>query len=169
MMQHQHDIQVETLCCIWLFIFQIQVMAQVNDCVHEFSIIIIHYSSLSLQYYYSGLSRYLLQLIPVNNYSYILKKPLNIPHYYCRRTDTFKNLFFPNVINKSNKLDDKITGATSFSLLKTTLIKIGRPHTNSIYKISNPIGVRLLKRLRLGLTHLNEHKFRHNVAACVNP
>ena len=55
----------------------------------------------------TGLPKYLLQLIPTNNHSYILRKPLIIPHYYCR-TDTFKNSFFPNVINKWNKLDEKI-------------------------------------------------------------
>ena len=47
----------------------------------------------------TGLPKYLLQLIPTNNHSYILRKPLNIPHYYCR-TDIFKILFFPNVINE---------------------------------------------------------------------
>ena len=65
-----------------------------------------------------GLSKYLPQLIPTNNRSYTLRKPLNIPHYYCR-TDTFKNSLFPNVINEWNKLDEKIKGATSFSLFKT--------------------------------------------------
>ena len=47
----------------------------------------------------TGLSKYLLQLIPTNNYSNTLRKPLNIPHYYCR-TDTFRNSFFPIVINE---------------------------------------------------------------------
>ena len=65
----------------------------------------------------TGLPKYLLQLIPTNNHPHILKKPLNIPHYYCR-TDTFKNSFFPNVINKWNKLDDEIKGATSFLCLR---------------------------------------------------
>ena len=116
----------------------------------------------------TGLPKYLLQLIPTNNHSYILRKPLNILHYYCR-TDTFKNSFFPNVINKWNKLDDKIKGATSFSLFKASLIKMGRPHANSTYRIHNPVGIMLLTRFRLGLSHLNEHKFRHNFADCVNP
>ena len=116
----------------------------------------------------TGLPKYLLQLIPTNNYSYILRKPLNIPHYYCR-TDTFKNSFFPNVINEWNKLDEKVRGATSFSLFKASLLKMGRPHANSTYRINNPIGIKLLRLLRHGLSHLNEHKFRHHFADCVNP
>ena len=113
----------------------------------------------------TGLPKYLLQLIPTNNHSCILRKPLNIPRYYCR-TDTFKNSFFPNVINKWNKLDEKIKGATSFSLFKALLLKMGHPHANPTYRIHNPVGIRLLTHLHLGLTHLNEHKFRHNFADC---
>ena len=97
-----------------------------------------------------------------------MRKPLNIPHYYCK-VDTFKNSFFPNFINEWNKLDDEITGATSFSLFKASLLKMGRSHANSTYRIHSPVGISLLTRLRLGLIHLNEHKFRHNFADCVNP
>ena len=32
-----------------------------------------------------------------------------------------------------------------------------------------PNGLKLLTRLRLGLSHLNEHRFRHNLENCVNP
>ena len=104
----------------------------------------------------------LLQLIPTNNNSYTLKKPLHIPHYYCR-TDTFKNSFFPNVMNEWNKLDEKIKGATSFSFFKASLLKVGCPHSNSINRIFNPVGIRLLTLFYLGLSQLNEHKFRHNL------
>ena len=115
-----------------------------------------------LAYFYkiqsTGLPKYLLQLISSNNHSYTLWKPLNVPHYYCR-TNSFKNLFFPNVINEWNKLDEKIKSAASFSLFKASVLKIGRPHANSTYRIHNTIEIRLLIRLRLGLSHLNEHKF----------
>ena len=53
-----------------------------------------------------GLPKYLLRLVPTNNRSYTLRKPLNIPHYFCR-TDIFQKSFFPNVINEWNKLDEK--------------------------------------------------------------
>ena len=92
----------------------------------------------------TGLSKNLLQLIPTNNHSYILKKPLNIPRYYWR-TDAFKNSFFPNFINEWNKLDEKIKVATPFSLFKASLLKMGRPHANFTYRIHNPVGIRLLK------------------------
>ena len=36
-----------------------------------------------------------------------------------------------------------------------------RPLPNSIFDIYNPYGLKLLNRLRLGLSHLNKHKFKH--------
>ena len=54
-------------------------------------------------------------------------------------------------------------------MFKASLLKMGCPHANSSHRIHNPIGIRLLTCLRLGLSHLNEHKFRHNFADCVKP
>ena len=89
-------------------------------------------------------------------------KPLNIPHYYCR-TDTFKNSFFPNVINEWNKLDEKIKGATSLSLCKSSLLKMVGRHANSTYEVHIAVGVKPLTCLGFGLGHLNEQKFRDNL------
>ena len=69
----------------------------------------------------TGLRKYLLSLVPTNNHSCILGKPLNISHYNCR-TDAVKNSFFPNIINEWDKLDEKIKGKTTFSLLKASLL-----------------------------------------------
>ena len=40
---------------------------------------------------------------------------------------------------------------------------------NPVYDIHNPLGLCLLTRLRLGVSHLNEHKFNHNFKNYVNP
>ena len=40
---------------------------------------------------------------------------------------------------------------------------------NPIYDIHDPTGIKFLTRLRLGLSHLNEHKFKHNFRDCLNP
>ena len=49
------------------------------------------------------------------------------------------------------------------------LLKIGRPIQNSICKIHDPLGIKLLTRLRLGLSHLNENQFKHNFQDRLNP
>ena len=42
---------------------------------------------------------------------------------------------------------------------------------NSIFDVHNPIHIKIkiLKRLRLNFSHLNEHKFCHNFRSTVNP
>ena len=41
---------------------------------------------------------------------------------------------------------------------RNSLLKIGRPVQNSIFKAFNPLRITFLTRLRLGLSHLNEDK-----------
>ena len=64
-----------------------------------------------------------------------------------------------------NKLDVELRKLESLRYFRNALLKTGRPATN----ILNPIGLKLLTTLRLGLSHLNEHKFKHNFQDCVNP
>ena len=45
----------------------------------------------------------------------------------------------------------------------------GRPISNPIYNTFNPVGLKYLTRLPLELSHLNEHRFKHNFQDCVNP
>ena len=44
-----------------------------------------------------------------------------------------------------------------------------RPHANSVYGIHNPKGVAYLTRLRVGLSKINVHKFRHSFRDTINP
>ena len=53
--------------------------------------------------------------------------------------------------------------------LWNVLIKIGRDILKAIYNDHNPVGFKLLTRLRLVLSHLNQHKFNHNFQDCLNP
>ena len=49
------------------------------------------------------------------------------------------------------------------------LLKFIRPKCCPVYKIFDPVGLKLLTRLRLNLSHLREHKFRHNFQDTLNP
>ena len=53
--------------------------------------------------------------------------------------------------------------------LRNTLLKIGWPTPNPVYNILDPNGLKLLTRLRLRLSQLNQHKFKNNLKECVNP
>ena len=63
----------------------------------------------------------------------------------------------------------QIRRSESFLSFKHFLLKIGQPTAKPTYNIHNPIGLKFITRLRLGLSHLNEHKFKHNFQDCVNP
>ena len=59
--------------------------------------------------------------------------------------------------------------AKSYATFRKLLLRIGPPSPNHIYKIHDPLGLKLLTRIRLGLSHLNEHRFNHNFDSCINP
>ena len=43
-----------------------------------------------------------------------------------------------------------------------------RLRPNKVFNIYNPYGLKLLTRLRLGLSHLRGHKFNHNFSDCLD-
>ena len=55
-----------------------------------------------------------------------------------------------------------------FFEIQKLVIKSWKTTQNSIYNIHDPLGIKYLTRLRLGLSHLNEHKFRQNFQDCLN-
>ena len=81
----------------------------------------------------------------------------------------FKNSFFPSTINEWNNLDPNLRNAESFSVFKNNILKFIRPTPRSLFNCDNQKGMKFLTRLRLGLSHLREHKFKHNFQNCLNP
>ena len=77
--------------------------------------------------------------------------------------------FFPYTIVEWNKLDFDLRNAKAILIFRNSFLRTCRPVQNSIYKIHDPLGIKLLTRLRLGLSHLNEHRFKHNFQDCLNP
>ena len=110
----------------------------------------------------------ILNLIPVRPTLYPTRNThfeniplLNVNH-------NFKKLFFPSTIIEWNKLDPGLRKAESLLLFKTNILKFKRPSPNSVYNCHNPKGLKLITRLRLGLSHLREHKFKHNFQDTIN-
>ena len=112
--------------------------------------------------------KYLYELILTELHIYNTHNTENVETYYCR-TDLFKYSFFPYTIVEWNKLDINLQNIKSFQIFSNLLLKIGSPIQNSILNVHDPVGIKYLTRLRLGLSHLNEHKFRHNFKDCLNP
>ena len=110
---------------------------------------------------------YLINLIPRCEQT-IRTRNNHIPNYHCR-TDCFKYSFFPSTLNDWFKLDNNIRNSELIEIFKSKVLSFIRPVQSNIYSIFDQEGLKLLTRLRLGFTHLNEHKFRHNFQDCLNP
>ena len=85
------------------------------------------------------------------------------------RTKVFENSFFPYQIKKWLKLSEEIRSIEPSKQFKKTILDFIRPKENSIYAIHDISGLKLLTRLRLNFSHLNEHKFLHNFKDTINP
>ena len=87
---------------------------------------------------------------------------------FCR-TVSFRNFCLLYAIKHWNKLDPEIKNAKTYASFRKMLLNFTRPIGKSTYKIDDPLGIKLLTRLRLGFSHLSKHKFRHNFADSLNP
>ena len=81
----------------------------------------------------------------------------------------FKNSFFPSVIAECFKLDSDIGNLSSLSLFKSKILKFIRPNPKSIFNCHKPKAIKHLSRIRLGLSHLCEHKFNYSFQDVLNP
>ena len=111
---------------------------------------------------------YLFIVIPKNNSNHRTRNSYNIPQFNIKH-NFFKNSFFPSVIAEWNKLDSDIRNLNSLSLFKSRILKFIRPNPNSIFNCHNPKAIKYLSRIRLGLSHLREDKFKHSFLDILNP
>ena len=108
--------------------------------------------------------------------------PIPPPHrsqYYLRnqsvieqlnaRTEKFKLSFYPNCLSEWNKLEPELRLAPSIAVFKKKILSIIRPPAKSVYGIHDPKGLSYLTQLRVGLSKLNFHKFKHNFRDTINP
>ena len=111
---------------------------------------------------------YLFKLIPSRSSSYVTRNIHSIPFYKIRHT-FLKNPFLPSTIIEWNKLDRNIRNSSSFNIFRKSILKFIRPSANSFFDCRNPKGIKFITRLRLGLSHLREHKFKHSFQDSLNP
>ena len=87
---------------------------------------------------------------------------------FCR-TDFYQNSFFPSCIKEWNKLSPEIRAIKSLNSFRNILLKTIKPIPNSVFDACDPHGLKLLTRLRVGLSHLREHKFKHGFNDTIDP
>ena len=92
----------------------------------------------------------------------------NIPAIQTRN-NCFKNSFLTSTISEWNNVYCKIRNSGGLWIFKKNLLNFRWPFANSIFNIHNPNGIKVLKILRLDLSHLRDHKFRHCFQDTLNP
>ena len=108
------------------------------------------------------------ELIPIRNEAYQTRHFANIP-FFIFTHNFFKNTLFLSTILEWNKLDSSLRNPASYNVFKNSILKFMRPFPNKIFQCHNPKGVKLVTILRLGLSHLRGHKFKHSFQDTLNP
>ena len=104
----------------------------------------------------------------LNNRHYNTRKYSKIRQIFCR-TKNVSNSFLPQTIREWNKIDTSICQAPSYSVFRKVLLDVIRPTANSTFGTNGVSDLKLLTRLRVGFSHLKEHKFKHNFQDTSNP
>ena len=85
------------------------------------------------------------------------------------RTEKFKSSFYPHCLCEWNDIEPELRFAPSVAVFKKKILSIIRPPANPVFGIHDPIGLSFLTQIRVGLSQLNFHKFKHNFRDAVNP
>ena len=89
----------------------------------------------------------------------------NIPRFNVKHT-FFKISFFPSTLIKWNNVGKSIS---RFECIAFALFKTIQPTPNMTFNCHNLIGIKLITRPRLGLSHLRDYKFKCHFLDCLNP
>ena len=111
---------------------------------------------------------YLFKIIAQRRSSYITRNSDEIPLFKTNHI-FYKNSFFPSTTIEWNNLDHDLRNTESYTLLRSSILNFIRPSSNTFYRCQNIMGKKLVIRLRLGLSHLREHKFKHSFQDTLNP
>ena len=106
--------------------------------------------------------QYLINPLPtirVNRYN--TRSDKEFPEIKCRKT-SYMNSFYPNSVKIWNEIGPEHRQVRSLNEFKSKILNKIRPPKKSVFNIHDPVGIKRLFQLRVGLSPLNEHKKRHN-------
>ena len=107
-------------------------------------------------------------LMSTSNYRTRSANKNNLQEFSCR-TESFKHSFLPSCVTEWNKLGNTIQDVECTKLFKSILKYFFSLNQRFFFSIYDPVGVKLLTRLRLQFIHLNEYKFRPNFKDWLSP
>jgi len=78
------------------------------------------------------------------------------------RSSRYMSSFFPDAITSWNNVITHFDNIPSINILKDHILSLIRPKKKNIFGIHDPLGLRYLLQLRVGLSSLRYHKKCHN-------
>ena len=111
---------------------------------------------------------YLFEITPRKNTFRPTRESDNIPLLGTKH-NFFQNSYFSAAIKEWTRLDTDIQKSDSISIFKIRILSFIRPLPNKVSNSHNPQVLKLLTRLRQGLSHLRYHKFKHNFLDTISP
>ena len=78
------------------------------------------------------------------------------------RTTRYQNSFFPECTKAWNNIGVEFRSIDSLSKFKKSLLCLIRPDGKPFFDLHDPYGVKLIFRLRVGLSDLKKHRKDHN-------
>ena len=107
------------------------------------------------------------KLFQENDNPYASQSALNnqIP-FFDVKTVFLKHSFFQAVTTEWNNFDISFCSSSSCHIFKNLILKFIRSEPSRISSTQKVEGLKLLTIMTLGLSHLADHKFRHNVQDC---
>ena len=101
---------------------------------------------------------YLKEKLPPNRNNFL---PYVFQNVRCR-TECFKSSFYPNATYLWNEIISDFENLPTFDSLKSHILSFFRPTPKSVFNVHDPVFLRNIFQLRLGLSCLNAHKRHHN-------
>ena len=105
---------------------------------------------------------YLKDKLPPNRRPLYGSNTYNTFHEIRCKSLRYMNSFFPDAISSWNIIITHFDNVPSIGILKDHILSLIRPKNMSIFGIHDPLGLRYLFQLRVGLSSLRYHKRRHN-------
>ena len=77
-------------------------------------------------------------------------------------TNRYKNSFYPDSVHCWNNIGSLLRKSVTLKKFKANILALVRPSCKTIFEIHNKVGIKRIYQLRVGLSPLHDHKWKHN-------
>ena len=105
---------------------------------------------------------YLKTQIPPRRTHLFGSRSVNVLNEIRCKSKNYSNSFYPDSIKCWNNIGPELRNSPNLKSFKVSILSLIRPRAKSIFGIHDPVGIKWLYQLRVGLSPLYAHKLKHN-------